>query len=153
MKYLLPAYLLLVSFSCTSQTSPAPNKMKKTEDMVGIIEEMPRFPGCENQNLNSQKLKECSQTKMLEYVNSNLEYPKITDKDIERTKAVVSFSVEIDGTLGNIKIARDPGLGLGQAAANVIHKMNNDGLVWVPGKQRGKIVVVHYHLPIQFEFE
>lgn len=153
MKYLLPVYFLLVSFSCTSQTSPAPNEIQQTEDMIGIIEEMPRFPGCENQNLNSQKLKDCSQRKMLDYVYGNLEYPKITDENIKGTKAVVSFSVEIDGTLGNIKIARDPGLGIGQAAANVIHKMNNDGLVWIPGKQRGQIVVVQYNLPIQFEFE
>ena len=153
MKYLLIATLIIITqySQCQNTLPDTPNT--KSEDMVGIVEVMPRFPGCENQNLNNRELEKCSKTKMIEYVYSNLVYPAILKDSIVSTRAVVSFSVETNGTLGNIKVVRDPGSGLGQAAANVIHKMNKDGLVWVPGKQRGRVVVVKYNLPINFELD
>jgi len=85
------------------------------------------------------------------YIFSNLKYPtEAKTKKIEGM-AVVQFQVKKDGTLDDIKTVRDPGHGLGAAASAVIKKMNTDGIKWIPGKQRGRRVIVQYTLPIRFK--
>lgn len=147
MKNLLTFVLSIFSiFFCNGQdTSP-------NEIMVNV-EEMPRFPGCEDQGQQKNELKDCSQTKLLEYVYKNLEWPKNEDCLKEPGTIIISFTIEKDGTLGNIKIARSLCPALGRAAADVFHKMNFDGLIWTPGKQRDLIVPVQYHFPIRYEID
>lgn len=59
-------------------------------------------------------------------------------------KVFVSFVVEPDGTLSNIK-SRDPGYGLGAEAVRVLKSLK---AVWKPGIKGGKAVRTAYSLPI-----
>lgn len=59
-------------------------------------------------------------------------------------KVFVSFVVEPDGTLSNIK-SRDPGYGLGAEAIRVLKSLK---AVWKPGMKGGKAVRTAYSLPI-----
>jgi len=60
-------------------------------------------------------------------------------------KIFVSFVVETDGSLSNIKVARDPGYGLGNEAIRALKAIKTK---WKPGIQNGKPVRVSYNLPI-----
>jgi Gram-negative bacterial TonB protein C-terminal len=56
----------------------------------------------------------------------------------------LSFVIEVDGSLKDIKIIKDLGSGTGQEAKRVLLKCPN----WRPGEQDGKPVRVLYELPI-----
>jgi protein TonB len=60
-------------------------------------------------------------------------------------KVLVSFVVEPDGTLSNIKATRDPGYGLGAEAVRVLKSLKAK---WKPGMKDGKAVRTAYSLPI-----
>ena len=71
------------------------------------MEEMPRFPGCDEEGVSEGELVQCSNRKLFEYIFNNIKYPReAKDADIEGT-AVVSFVVD-KGRLGkkDIKVAR-----------------------------------------------
>ena len=63
---------------------------------------------------------------------------------------VISFIVEKDGSVSNIKILRDPGAETGTEAKRVVQLMQQQGIKWVPGYQRGRPVRVQYNLPVRF---
>lgn len=56
----------------------------------------------------------------------------------------MTFVVEIDGKLGDIKIIRDIGYGTGEEAIRVLSQCPN----WIPGELAGEKVRVLYALPI-----
>ncbi|MCF8298968.1 MAG: energy transducer TonB [Saprospiraceae bacterium] len=58
----------------------------------------------------------------------------------------VTFVIEKDGSLTNIRILRGIGAGCDEEAIKVIKAMPN----WESGKQRGKAVRVQYNMPIKF---
>ncbi|HAH56196.1 MAG TPA: hypothetical protein DCM02_13185 [Flavobacterium sp.] len=59
-------------------------------------------------------------------------------------KVFVTFVVEIDGTLTNIRVLRDLGFGTGKEAIRVLEQSPK----WIPGQQKGLIVRSTYSLPI-----
>ena len=117
------------------------------EEIFKVVEDMPRFPGCENQGLGKNELKSCSQRKMLEYLYSNIKYPnEAKDSGIEG-KVVLQFIIEKDGSISNIKILRDIGSGCGNEAVRVVKSMPK----FVTGKSRGKPIRIQYTLPVTFQ--
>lgn len=73
---------------------------------------------------------------------------KFKAPDIENLsviKVLVSFVVETDGTLSNIKATRDPGYGMGTEAVRVLKSLKAK---WKPGMKGGKAVRTAYNLPI-----
>ena len=63
-------------------------------------------------------------------------------------KVYITFVVEKDGTLTDIKVIRDIGHGTGAEAIRVLSKYG----YWLPGKQRGVSVRVMYSLPITIQY-
>ena len=126
---------------------------KSSDALFKVVEEMPRFPGCENQGLEGQELKDCSNSKMFNFIFENVKYPKDAKERGDEGMVVTQFTIEKDGSLSGIKVVRDPGAELSQAALDVIYKMNAMPEKWIPGKQRGKTVRVQFTLPISFKLE
>mgnify|MGYP003411423114 CR=1 FL=1 len=62
-------------------------------------------------------------------------------------KVFVSFVVEKDGSLTDIKVIRDIGYGTGKEAIRVLKQCPK----WNPGEQNGKKVRVLYSLPINIQ--
>ncbi len=114
-----------------------------------VVEELPRFPGCEDQKLSKVKLKQCAEKKMLKYIYSNIEYPNIAKKEGIEGRVILQFVVDKDGSIINTKVLRDIGGGCGDEAARVANSMPK----WIPAKQRGKPVKVQYTLPISFKLD
>lgn len=115
------------------------------QEIFTVVEDMPRFPGCENKNTKAEK-EECAQAELMKYL-SKVQYPKIAiDNDIQG-KVFVRFVIDETGKVTNVEIARGADKLLDQAALNHVKAMPN----WIPGKQRGKAVKVQYVVPINFK--
>ncbi|MDR0229414.1 MAG: energy transducer TonB [Flavobacteriaceae bacterium] len=58
------------------------------------------------------------------------------DWDAKKFQVILMFIVEVDGTLTDIRVARDPGYGLGREAIRVLKSMGK----WIPALQNGTSV-------------
>ncbi len=129
---------------------PPPPPPPKEEEIFQIVEQMPRFPGCEDKSTKAEKDK-CSQEKLMQYIYANLKYPSIARENGIEGRAVIRFVVDKNGKVSDVKILRDIGGGCGEAAAKVIKSMNKMSKRWIPGRQGGRKVKVYYTLPVIFK--
>ena len=129
---------------------PVPRK-EGVEQIFQVVEQMPRFPGCENLATDAEK-KACADKKMLEYIYKNIKYPGIACENGVGGTVVVSFVVEADGSISDAKLIRNPGAGVGEEALRVVNNMNNLEK-WTPGRQRNENVRVQFNLPMRFRLE
>ena len=131
---------------------PPPVEEKENDIPILIVEQMPRFPGCEGLATNAERDK-CAQKKLLQYIYSNLEYPAIARENGIEGRVVVRFVVDKSGKINNVDIIRDPGGGCGDAVAKIIKNMNDLPQRWTPGRQGGRKVSVYYTLPVIYELK
>src|SRR3970040_609950 len=82
--------------------------------------------------------------KFYSYVGKNYQTP---EEEGLKGKVYVTFVVEKDGSLTDIKVIRDIGYGTGKEAIRVLNKCPK----WTPGEQNGKKVRVLYSLPITIQ--
>jgi TonB family protein len=132
---------------------PHPPPEPEVEEIFKVVEQMPRFPGCDNEGGSNEEKYACAQKKLLEYVYKNVKYPAIARENGIQGGVVVQFVVEKDGSISDIRIARDIGAGCGEESLRVVQSMNNMPQKWTPGKQRGKAVRVQFTLPIKFKLQ
>jgi TonB family protein len=131
---------------------PNSNHSKNTDEdepIFTVVENMPIFPSCETAGNMRDKMN-CTDTELLKFVYQNLNYPANAVKNNVEGLVVVSFVVNQEGKVENVKCLKDVGGGCGTEAIRVIEAMNDKGIVWTPGTQRGKAVKVKYNLPIRF---
>lgn len=125
--------------------------VKEEEIEFIIVEQMPRFPGCEDVVGDNNAKKACADKKLLSFIYDNIRYPdSAIELDIEGMVSL-NFVVDKDGSINDIQIVKEPGGGCGREAQRVVKLMNNLPQKWTPGKQRGKNVKVRYNLPIKFK--
>jgi Gram-negative bacterial TonB protein C-terminal len=91
------------------------------------VEVRPEFPGGVNE--------------FIKFIGKNYRTP-----EVEGLSGVVkvSFVIEINGTISDVKIVKDIGSGAGEEAKRVVLLSPK----WTPGEQIGKPVRVLYELPI-----
>ena len=97
-----------------------------------LLDKMPEFPG--------------GIDKFYKYVGNNFEKPEIDD--LSTLRVYVSFVIEKDGSMTDIKVNRDPGYGLGREAVRVLKSLRTK---WSPGMIGSKAVRTAYNLPIVLE--
>lgn len=118
-------------------------------EVFQVVEDMPRFPGCEN-IIDEQERKNCANQLMLEFIYSNLKYPEEAfNQGIEGT-TVVRFIVEKTGCLSSFTLVRDIGGGTGDESLRLVSLMEMENIKWTPGLQRDELVRVYFNLPIKF---
>lgn len=117
-------------------------------EVYKVVEEMPRFPGCEDLSTRPQK-EDCAMRKMLEFIYGNLQVPPLAREGNYSGSVLVEFIVEKDGTLTSATVKREPGGGWGAEVLRVVNSMPR----FIPGKQRGEPVRVQYHLPVRVTLE
>jgi len=123
------------------------------EKIFKVVEDMPRFPGCEGQGKSKKELKECSDGEMLKFIYSNIKYPAVARENGIEGRAILKFMVDEKGNVSKVQILREPGGGTGKEAERVVKMMNGMGQKWTPGKQRGKPVKVWFTLPVSFKLQ
>lgn len=82
-------------------------------------------------------------TELFSFINKTFRYPE-TVKNLN-AKVHVSFIIETDGSISNIKVLKDPGYGLGAEAVRVLKLLT---IKWRPGEVNGKAVRTAYFMPI-----
>ena len=102
------------------------------DELYVVVEEMPEYPG--------------GMRAMNEYLAANIKYPQTALEKGIQGKVFVSFVIEHDGSVSNVKVTRSIGGGCDEEAVRVIKSMPK----WRPGKQMGKTVRVSYTLPVSF---
>ena len=123
------------------------------EEIFKVVEENPRFPGCEDLAESAKEKEKCAKELFLEFINLNLEYPEDARYQSIQGWVLVRFVVEKNGTLTDLELVRDIGNGCGEEALRLVDLMNVLDIRWIPGKQRGIPVRVQYNLPISFKLE
>jgi periplasmic protein TonB len=84
--------------------------------------------------------------KLMEFLVKNLNYPQeAKEKGIEG-KVIITFVVEKDGSIADLKLTNGIGYGCDEEAIRVVKLMPK----WKPAKQRGKNVRQQFILPINF---
>lgn len=136
-----------IPFSCSSSFNT-----EIENSFISIIEEMPRFPGCEDIE-DRRERSNCSQQKMLKYIYNEIRYPAIARESAIEGTVVVRFYIDKQGNIKEPEILRDIGPGFGEEALRIVETMKDLPEKWVPGKQRGKNVKVYFNLPIKFRLE
>lgn len=104
----------------------------KVHDFVSV-EKQPAFPG--------------GMDKFYEYLRDNLKYPAEAKANKIEGKVFMSFIVEVDGKINNIRVDRKLGYGTDEEAVRVVEESPN----WTPGILNGKPVRVKYNIPISFK--
>jgi len=82
-----------------------------------------------------------------EYVGKNMKYPAQARRMGIEGKVYVTFVVDKDGTLSDVKVLKGIGAGCDEEAVRVL----SGAPKWTPGKQRGRPVRVRMQLPIIFK--
>lgn len=113
---------------------PVVEEPVKEVEIWTIVEQMPRFPGCEDGAGDNNAKKACADKNLLAFIYANIQYPAAARELGVEGMAVVSFVVETDGTIADIKIVRDPGAGCGKEAQRVVKKMNDLDKKWTDRK-------------------
>ena len=102
------------------------------DDVFMVVEEMPEFPG--------------GTMALLEYLRSNIKYPKECRDNNIQGRVLVSFIVGKDGKITNPEIVLGVDPALDAEAMKVVAAMPE----WKPGTQNGEKVRVQYTIPINF---
>lgn len=99
-----------------------------------VVEEQPEFPG--------------GYDNMMTFIRENLEYPSIARQQGIEGTVFVSFIVERDGAVTDVKVIR----GISPECDQEVIRMMKLNPKWVPGKQSGEPVRVRFVLPVKFAF-
>ena len=83
------------------------------------------------------------------WVMMRLRYPKAAYENGVQGRVLLSFVIERDGSLSNIKVLQTPHPSLSDEAVRVVKSSPK----WSPGKQGDKIVRVKYTLPVEFRLQ
>ena len=144
-KYLLfvPLAVALLAMNSTAmranvqkkvvKTTKVTKKTSATDKVYEVCEQMPTFPG--------------GDAALMKYLSENVKYPALAIKAQEQGRVVVSFTVEKDGAISDVKVARSVTPSLDAEAVRVVKAMPK----WTPGKQGGQLVRVRYNVPVSFK--
>lgn len=130
------------------EISNSENLNSTNEFFLGEVDEMPRFPGCE-EITDEEKRDKCAQTKLLTFIYSNIKYPAEARKAGIQGRVIIKFTVLEDGTVAKTKIAKDIGGGCGEAALKVVKSLPK----MIPGQKDGKAVAVEMTIPVSFKLD
>ncbi|OYX24947.1 MAG: hypothetical protein B7Z06_08125 [Flavobacteriales bacterium 32-35-8] len=117
----------------------------EVEVPFAVVEEVPIFKGCEDLNSSEEKRK-CTSNKIQELVGKNFNTSIASENGLTgRQRITVLFKISAEGNIVDAQ-ARAPHPALEKEAVRVVNTLPK----MLPGKQKGKNVMVPYSLPIVF---
>lgn len=111
---------------------PMNAQSESSTKVYDVVDEMPSFPGGQN----------CLMT----FIAQNMVYPVKAQENGVQGRVIISFVVETDGSIIDVKVARSVDPYLDREAMRVVKAMPK----WTPGKKDGKPVRVKYTVPMVF---
>ena len=104
-----------------------------------IVEDQPEFPG--------------GGAAMMKFLAENTKYPPQAIDNGIQGRAYISFTVEKDGSIGDVKDGAPPGRGVHKILLKEAIRVVKSMPKWKAGKQRGKAVRVKYTVPVNFKIK
>ncbi len=106
------------------------------ELIFDVAEEQPEFPG--------------GMTALMDFLSENIKYPQISLDNGSHGRVIVRFTVNSDGSIQDVEVARSSGdIHLDNEAIRVVGMMPK----WIPGRREGKPVRVRFALPVTFRLD
>ncbi|MBC8436069.1 MAG: M56 family metallopeptidase [Bacteroidetes bacterium] len=105
------------------------------DSVYKVVEKSPEYPG--------------GKKALMVFLSENIKYPKEAIKKGITGTVYVSFIVEKDGSVSNVKILRGIGSGCDKEALRVVYLLKS----WKPGMDKGKPVRVSFALPIKYALQ
>lgn len=99
-----------------------------------VKEVMPEFPG--------------GPQALMDYLKANVIFPKVAEEEGVQGEVVVSFFVERDGSITDVRVIKAVHRALDVEAMRVVRNMPK----WTAGTINGEVVRTQYTLPISFHF-
>lgn len=99
-----------------------------------IVEEKPKFRGGD-------------QNDFTKWVFSQIVYPEIAKENGVQGRVMLTFTVNTDGSVSDVKVLRSVDSSLDKEAVRVV----SNSPKWTPGKQRDKPVKVKFTFPVIFQ--
>jgi TonB family protein len=121
--------------SALAVSDNAAPEMEAESQIFMVVEGMPEFPG--------------GDTALYRFLTENIHYPDSAKTAGIQGRVFITFVVNKDGSISDVRVLRGIGGGCDEEALRVVKSMPN----WIPGTQRGKPVHVQYNLPIKFSLE
>jgi len=109
-----------------------------------VIEEVPVFPGCENE----ADKRSCFNEMMQRHIKKNFKYPAPAVETGLQGRVYITFTIAEDGSIKDIRY-RGPAKILENEALRIIKELPK----MTPGKQRGRPVPVPFSIPITFKLQ
>lgn len=135
MKKIILSIIGLFAFLLANAQNIDSTTTKKDTTRFFRVEKVPEFPG--------------GIDKMIEYFTKNLKYPKQAKADGTEGTVFVSFVVERDGSLTDIKIKKS----LSPETDSEAIRLVTNSPKWIPGMQGGHPVRVQYSIPVFFRLK
>jgi TonB family protein len=105
---------------------------KDNSQVFAVVEQAPSFPG--------------GTDAFYKFLASNTIYPEAMRANNIQGKVIVTFVVEKDGSLSNVRALKGPGYGANEEAVRVVSLSPK----WTPGYQNGKPVRVQFTTSLMF---
>ena len=109
------------------------NQNEDDPEILRIVQELPQYPG--------------GMTEFVKWLTKNLKYPTAALRSKIEGKVMISFIVNTDGTISDIKVVKNAHRLLDAEALRVAKLMPK----WEPGKDHGKVCRTNVAIPIVFE--
>ena len=126
----------LNALPAVSPPAPPPPVEQKVEPVAAPIVEFPdveaSFPG--------------GPVELMKWIKNNVEYPQTSIEMNEQGRVFLSFIVERDGSITNVKVERGISADIDREAKRVVRKMPK----WIPGESAGRAVRARCRMPINF---
>lgn len=116
-------------------TNESEEKKEVANKVFDVVEQMPSFPG--------------GNEALMKFLSDNVKYPVVAQENGVQGRVVVSFVVEKDGSITDVKVVRSVDPSLDKEAARVVKSMPR----WIPGRQNGAAVRVKYNVPVSFRLQ
>lgn len=127
---LLALSVMVIAFS--SNVNAQNKKTENSDAVYTVVETEAEFPG----GLEA----------MNRFLAENIKYPTLAKQKNIEGKVIISFIVEKNGTLTDIRTIKDIGEGCGDEGIRIVKLMPK----WKPAKQKGQPVRQQFLLPISF---
>ena len=117
------------------ETVAQPEPKPEPEKVFEVVEQMPSFPGGDKA--------------LMDFLSNTVKYPVVAQENGVQGRVVISFVVEKDGSITDVRVVRSVDPSLDKEAARVVKSMPR----WIPGKQNGAAVRVKYNVPVSFRLQ
>jgi TonB family protein len=118
------------------------------------VDEMPRFPGGDCEELESaEERKACSMKQMFGFIIDHIQYPKEAHEAGLEGKVFVKFIVTAEGKIASPHILKSVGGGCDEEVLRILQLMNEMDEAWIPAQKDGKPVNAELTLPFAFKLD